>query len=62
MIRYIINYMTEENEEGIIIFLDQQKAFDQVELAGVDFVVEASNYGGKFRISIQMWENMQQCL
>ena len=31
MIQDIIQYADEENEEGIIVFLDQQKAFDRVE-------------------------------
>jgi hypothetical protein len=30
MIQDIIQYADEENEEGIIVFLDQQKAFDRV--------------------------------
>jgi hypothetical protein len=31
MIQDIIQYADEENEEGIIVFLDQQRAFDRVE-------------------------------
>ena len=37
MIQDIIQYADEENEEGIIVFLDQQKAFDRVEWGWVDF-------------------------
>ena len=38
MIQDIIQYADEEYEEGIIVFLDQQKAFDRVEWGWVDFV------------------------
>ena len=38
MIQDIIQYADEENEEGIIVFLDQQKAFDRVEWGWVDRV------------------------
>jgi hypothetical protein len=31
MIQDIIQYLDEEDEEGIIVFLDQQIAFDRVE-------------------------------
>lgn len=31
LIRDIIDYIDMENEEGIIIFLDQQKTFDRIE-------------------------------
>ena len=35
MIQDIIQYLDEEDEEGMIIFLDQQKAFDRVEVGGL---------------------------
>ena len=54
MIQDIIQYADEENEEGIIVFLDQQKAFDGVEWGWVDFVLKTFNFGGKFRGWIQM--------
>ena len=54
MIQDIIQYADEENEEGIIVFLDQQKAFDRVEWGWVDFVLKTFNFGGKFRGWIQM--------
>ena len=54
MIQDIIRYVDEENEEGIIVFLDQQKAFDRVEWGWVDFALNAFNVGGKFRGWIQM--------
>jgi hypothetical protein len=49
MIQDIIQYADEENEEDIIVFLDQQKAFDRVEWGWVDFVLKTFNFGGKFR-------------
>jgi hypothetical protein len=57
MIQDIIQYVDEENEEGIIVFLDQQKAFDRVEWGWVDFVLKTFNFGGKFRGWIQMLVN-----
>ena len=49
MIQAIIQYVNEENEEGVIVFLDQQQAFDRVEPGWVDFVLKAFNFGEKFR-------------
>ena len=54
MIQDIIQYVDKENEEGIIVFLDQQKAFDRVELRWVDFVLKVFNFGEKHRGWIQM--------
>ena len=54
MIQDIIQYVDEENEEDIIVFLDQQKAFDGVEWGWVDFVLKAFNFGETFRGWIQM--------
>jgi hypothetical protein len=54
MIQDIIQYVDKENEEGIIVFLDQQKAFDRVEWGLVDFVLKAFNFGEKHRGWIQM--------
>jgi hypothetical protein len=54
MIQDIIQYVDEENEEGVIVFLDQQKTFDRVEWGWVDFVLKAFNFGEKFRGWIQM--------
>jgi hypothetical protein len=48
MIQDIIQYADEENEEGIIVFLDQQKAFDRVEWGWVDFVLKTFIFGEKF--------------
>ena len=54
MIQEIIQYADKENEEGIIVFLDQQKAFNRVEWGWVDFLFKAFNFGGKHRGWIQM--------
>ena len=54
MIQDIIQYADDENEEGIIVFLDQQKAFDRVEWGWVDFVLKTFNLGEKFRGWIKM--------
>ena len=54
IIQDIIQYADEENEEGIIVFLDQQKTFDRVEWGWVDFVLKTFNFGEKFRGCIQM--------
>jgi hypothetical protein len=54
MIQDIIQYLDEEDEEGIIVFLDQQIAFDRVEWGLVDFVLKAFNFCEKIRGWIQM--------
>ncbi|XP_063447938.1 uncharacterized protein LOC134727487 [Mytilus trossulus] len=54
MIQDIIEYIDNEDEEGIILFLDQQKAFDRVEWEWIDFVLEKFEFGGKFRAWIKM--------
>jgi hypothetical protein len=54
LIQDIIQYADEENEEGIIVFLDQQKAFDRVEWGWVDFVLKTFNFGENFRGWIQV--------
>jgi hypothetical protein len=54
MIQDIIQYVDEENKEGVIVFLDQEKAFGRVEWGWVDFVLKAFNLSEKFRGWIQM--------
>ena len=54
MIQDIIQYVDEENKEGVIVFLDQEKAFGRVEWGWVDFVLKAFNLGETFRGWIQM--------
>ena len=53
MIRDIIQYVDEEDEEGIIVFLDQQKAFDRVEWGWVDFVLKAFNFRGWIQMLVK---------
>jgi hypothetical protein len=48
MIDDIINYVDEEDQEGIIVFVDQEKAYDRVEWGWVNHVLKAFNFGSKF--------------
>lgn len=59
----IQDYLEKENGGGVIKFLDQQKVFDQVEWAWVDFVLEVFKFGGKFRCWIHMLvKNSSTCM
>ena len=49
MMQDIIQYSDDENEEGITVFIYQQKAFDRVEWGWIDFVLKTFNFGEKFR-------------
>ena len=49
MVQDIIQYVDEENEEVVIFFLDQRKAFDRVEWGWVDFVLKAFNFCEQFK-------------
>jgi hypothetical protein len=40
MIDDIINYMDEADQEGIIVFVDQEKAYDRVEWGWVNHVLK----------------------
>jgi hypothetical protein len=54
-----------ETAEGgiIIIFLDQQKAFDRVEWGWVDHVLSKFNFGEKFKEWVQMlFKYAQTCI
>ena len=46
-----------EDEEAILVFLDQQKAFDKVEWEWVDYVLKEFNFGENFRGWIKMLFN-----
>ena len=48
LIQDIIEYIDQENEEGVIIFLDQQKAFDRIEWGWVQACLRKFNFGPKF--------------
>jgi hypothetical protein len=48
MIDDIINYVYEEDQEGIIVFADLEKTYDRVEWGCVNHVVKGFNFGFKF--------------
>ena len=50
----IIDYTEIEDEEGAIIFLDQQKTFDRAEWEWIDFCLEKFGFGTVFREWVQM--------
>jgi hypothetical protein len=41
MIDDIIKFVDNEDEEGVIIFVDQQKAFDRMEWGWLNYVMES---------------------
>ena len=50
----IIDYIDQEDEEAILVFLDQQKAFDKVEWGWVDYILKEFNFGENLRGWIKM--------
>lgn len=48
LIQDIIQYIDQEDEEAVIIFLDQQKAFDRMEWGWLDMVLKTFNFGDTF--------------
>ena len=44
----ILNYVDEEDQEKIIVFVDQEKAYDRVEWDWVNYVLKGFNFGFKF--------------
>jgi hypothetical protein len=48
MIDDIIEFVDNEDEEGVIIFVDQQKAFDRMEWGLLNYAMKCFNYGLKF--------------
>jgi hypothetical protein len=44
MIDDIIEFVDNEDEEGVIIFVDQQKAFDRMEWGWLNYVMECFNF------------------
>ena len=54
MIDDIIEFVDNEDEEGVIIFVDQQKAFDRMEWGWLNYVMECFNFGLKFREWVYM--------
>jgi hypothetical protein len=49
MIDDILDFVDNEDEEGVINFVDQQKAFDRMEWGWLNYVMECFNFGLKFR-------------
>jgi hypothetical protein len=47
MIDDIIEFVDNEDEEGVIIFVDQQKAFDRMEWGWLNYVMECFNSDGQ---------------
>ena len=54
LLQDIIDYVDMTDDEGAIIFLDQQKAFDRSEWGWVDLCMDHFNFGQKFRDWISM--------
>ena len=54
MIDDIIEFVDNEDEEGVVIFVDQQKAFDRMEWGWLNYVMECFNFGLKFREWVYM--------
>ena len=54
MIDDIINYVDEEDQDGIIVFVDKEKAYDRVEWSWVNHVLKGFNFRSKFCGWIQM--------
>ena len=44
----ILNYVDEEDQEKIIVFVDQEKAYDRVEWDWVNYVLKGFNFGSNF--------------
>ena len=44
MIQDVIQYLDDEDEEGIIVFMDQQKTVDGVEWDWVDCILNISKF------------------
>ena len=53
----IIDYIDQEEEEDILVFLNQQKAFDKVEWGWVDYVLNEFNFEENLRGWIKMLFN-----
>ena len=53
-IQDVIRYVDDTDDEGIIIFLDQTKAFDRVEWDWIDQCLQKMQFGVRFRSWIQM--------
>ena len=45
MIDDIIEFVDNEDEEGVIIFVDQQEAFDRMEWGWLNYAIDFLNFG-----------------
>ena len=54
MIDDIIEFVDNEDEEGVIIFVDQEKAFDRMEWEWLNYVMLFFNFGLIFREWVYM--------
>jgi hypothetical protein len=62
MIDDIINYV-DEYQEGIIVFVDQEQAYDRVEWGWKNHVLKGFNFGSKLCGWIQMlFKNAKTCI
>jgi hypothetical protein len=52
--RMIDDIIDNEDEEGVIIFVDQQKTFYRMEWGWLNYVTECFNFGMKFREWVYM--------
>lgn len=53
-IQDIIDYAEESNLEGVLLFLDYQKAFDSIEWNFMNLALETFGFGHNFRNSVKM--------
>ena len=60
LIQDVIEYNDREDDDGIIIFLDQQKAFDRVEWGWVDHVLSKFNFGENLGNGFKCYSNMHK--
>ena len=53
-IQDIINYAEESNLEGVLLFLDYQKAFDSIDWSFMNMALEKFGFGHAFMNSVKM--------
>ena len=63
LLQDVIDFCELEDEEGAILFLDQQKAFDRAEWEWIDFCLLKFGFGEKFRSWVKMlFINAKTCI
>jgi transposase-like protein len=61
--RKIDDIIDNEEKEDVIIYVDQQKAFDRMECGWLNYVMECFNFGLKFREWVYMlFKNGKTCI